>query len=182
MFYRGMIAAAALAVSTAASATGFTLVAVSTGPGAYNFNISDSAKKKGTFTDTFSFMIPTDSGSSLQAALINIAVPKSSGDINFLDAMLTGPGLSETLDVTNVGSQSSVFTSNPLSVMAGASYLLSVHYSAGGKNASFNGNISVQPIPEMLTWTMLIVGMGAVGMTMRRRKSFVPAMNAQPAY
>lgn len=40
-----------------------------------------------------------------------------------------------------------------------------------GTAGSYGGNINISPIPEPETYAMLLVGLGLVGFTMRRRKS-----------
>ncbi len=164
-------ASAGILLATPALATPFTLAPPdSTGPGDYNFTVFDKATGAGTFTDTFAFTIPADSGLNLDAALINIAEPTSSGNINFLSAVLSGPSLSKSLDVYNVGNLSTVSNATPISILAGESYLLTITYSAAAKNDSFSGNITTAAVPELATWGMLLVGVGAIGATLRGRQ------------
>jgi len=46
-------------------------------------------------------------------------------------------------------------------------FALTGHTSGGG---SFTGNVTISAVPEATTWTMMILGFGAVGMTMRGRR------------
>ena len=75
--------------------------------------------------------------------------------------------------------QSNTF-SNP-GVFAGASpvsaatpFSETVRYSlnfTGGNGSNFNGTANLAAVPEPATWAMMLVGFGAMGVAMRRRRS-----------
>lgn len=41
----------------------------------------------------------------------------------------------------------------------------------GGPQSNFNGTANLQAVPEPATWAMMLVGFGAMGVAMRRRRS-----------
>jgi hypothetical protein len=45
-----------------------------------------------------------------------------------------------------------------------------VNYNATGTNASYGGNLTFAPVPEPMTWAMMILGFAVVGFAMRRRR------------
>jgi len=55
-------------------------------------------------------------------------------------------------------------------IVSGAVNTLTVNYTALGGNASYGGNLTFAPVPEPMTWAMMIIGFVAVGFAMRRRR------------
>ena len=50
-------------------------------------------------------------------------------------------------------------------------------YSNSG-TGTLNGNVSISPVPEAATWAMMLLGFGAIGLTIRGRRRQVIAQVA----
>jgi hypothetical protein len=162
-------ASVAAFVSMPAQAANFNIAAISTGAGDYSFDVSDKATGKGTFTDTFTFTIPGTNIGVIDLGLLNVAAPKSSGNIDFISAFISGTPTNVPLTVVNAGSLSTVGNDSSIPVLAGATYVLHVTYTAAAKAALFNGNVSFSAAPEPAAWAMMLLGFGVVGASLRIR-------------
>jgi len=60
---------------------------------------------------------------------------------------------------------------NNIPIISGAVNTLTVNYNATGSNASYGGTLNFAPVPEPMTWAMMILGFAVVGFAMRRRRS-----------
>jgi hypothetical protein len=99
------------------------------------------------------------------------AVPGTCGTSTFIrDLINTNPGN----DVNETYSLSGLF-------LDAGSYTIHIAGSRGN-NSSFDGNLNfvrgTAPVPEPATWAMMLLGFGAVGWQMRRRRAPVLAQAA----
>jgi hypothetical protein len=79
-------------------------------------------------------------------------------------------------DATVTGQPFTARTTNPFDLIMGDSYSLSFHgLQFTGDNTAYIDAVTlsaaVAPIPEPATWAMMLLGFGAMGVTLRRRRS-----------
>ncbi|WP_148276618.1 FxDxF family PEP-CTERM protein [Sphingobium sp. SYK-6] len=119
----------------------------------------------GDFVDTFDFFLDTPSALTSSSITSILTTLKGAGDIDFTKVSFNGTIL---FDIYN-----NQFGGVDLATVAGVwlgagAHTLVVEGTAFGA-ASYGGNINVSPVPEPATWAMMVAGIAAVGMTMRRR-------------
>ena len=173
----GLVGATALALGSAASAavvidsstmvtSGPTTVANVTTIGFTEANLNSP-----TFTENLVF-------TNSLAGLYSLTLTTSSPAIDFTSAVLTGLGGPYGLvEVADDGITE--FWSLPSVANLGASqYTLTINGNNSGAG-SLGGSITIRPaVPEPATWAMLLIGFGAVGFAMRRRRQPVLAQVA----
>jgi len=120
-------------------------------------NFGDSFPSAQTFTDTFTLTLTSDYQLSVTAT--NTAA--TGGPITFDSAELLDSSM------TSLGPIAFGAVPNTFLLTAGTYYLSFVGSSSA--SSSYGGTIDVAPIPEPATWAMMVAGIAAVGMTMRRR-------------
>lgn len=114
-----------------------------------------------TFTGSFSL-------TNTLTDLYSIVISTSSPGVTFTSASLSGGGGTFTLlpfpDNTSLKLASTL-------VPAG-SYMFSFTGNAGPSAGALTGNVTIMaaPVPEAATWAMMILGFGAMGMMIRRRR------------
>jgi PEP-CTERM motif-containing protein len=185
----GLIGATALTMASAASATVVmttpTSVSVS-GPNTFNgdftFGYSNSATTS-PFSETVSWM--NDLAGLYSLSLTTSAVTADGPtDVDISGAFLTGTDIIGQLnlipDVTNTDLSE---TFRLLSQQLGAgTYTLTVE-GTRGEAGSYGGNVAFEAhptdVPEPGTWGLMLLGFGAVGWHLRRRRS--SALLAQAA-
>ena len=174
-------AVGALTIGTGAQAA---IVVVPSGPtitgdsGVYSGRVTCAAADAPcSFTQSFSFLAPA--GYTLQSAGIgsNFTDGNTLADINFTSVTLNGVAFATVLtgqqEFRNLLNQA-LLASNTLIVSGTAG-------NATGADATFAGTLSFgsSAVPEPATWAMMLVGFGAVGFGMRRRRSAnMPRMQA----
>jgi len=100
------------------------------------------------------------------------------------DGCCTGNALYEVLldgnvifsDATTTGQLFTARTTNPFELISGNLYSLSFHGIPNGPdNTAYIDDVrlTAAAVPEPSTWAMLLLGFGAVGLTVRRRKAVV---------
>lgn len=120
-------------------------------------NFGDSFPTAQTFTDTFALTLT--SAYQLSVTMTNTAA--TGGPIDFTVA--------ELLDSSMTSLGPLAFGSVPTTFMLSAgTYYLSFKGDAM-KSSSYSGTIDVAPIPEPATWAMMVAGIAAVGVALRRR-------------
>ncbi|MCA1654319.1 MAG: FxDxF family PEP-CTERM protein [Sphingomicrobium sp.] len=133
-----------------------------------------------SFSTTFNFASPA--GFRLASATLssNFTDAQFQQNIDFTSATLNGAALT----FIPSGQNEFGFVNNVNLVTSGLNSLI-VNGNAGtpalGANGSFSGVLSFAPggVPEPGTWAMMLVGFGAVGYGMRRRRSAsMPRMQA----
>lgn len=164
LFAAGLIAATAFASN--ANAQSFLTITGGSGTfGANNISCGDAVAPC-SFTRALTFTTPT--GFNLSSLDISSVATSAATDINFTSVLFNGTNFSTVLSGTqefrNLLNQS---------LVTGGLNTISVNGTSGG-NASFSGNLSfasVAAVPEPGTWALMLIGFGAVGFSMRRRRS-----------
>ena len=126
----------------------------------------------GTFNHTFSFT--TSGNNTASASVVTISLPNGAKDIDFSSVLL------DSFAFTQIGFDPNAETwqLTTAALAAGAHAIFvngNVITSGPGKAAaSYAGTLNlVTAIPEPATWAMMIVGFGAAGSLVRRRRSSV---------
>ena len=122
-----------------------------------------------TFTGSFSL---TNTLSDLYSIVLNTSSP----GVTFSSAALSGAG--GTFTLLPFPDNTSLKLANAL-IPAG-SYTFSFTGNAGPSAGALTGNVTIMaaPVPEAATWAMMILGFGAMGMMIRRRRRPVLAQLA----
>jgi hypothetical protein len=132
------------------------------------------------FSDSFLFtigppgggLIGTGSGSIITSTSLLF----SATDLDFTSVLVNGTPL--TINRLAGGLIESAGTSN-VNIFSGQLNNITVTGLSRGSTGSYGGNVSFLPtaaVPEPGTWAMMLLGFGAVGFSMRRRRagSFLP--------
>lgn len=168
--------AAALALVGASFGANATVTAVGSvavgAPAPFNGTVVGA----GLFSDIFTFTLPANGGSGY--SVINF--PLDLGGLGTLNTLFSSMSLYSNPDGILFNSDDTLLTftagAGPLSLTwgpsAGGSMYLSVMGIANGSlGGIYSGAISVSPVPEAETWAMMGLGLGLVGLQLRRRKS-----------
>jgi hypothetical protein len=111
---------------------------------------------------SYDFKVTLDTAGLLTASLTSSAV---TNPIHFTSVTLNGHAL--TKDPTS----NSYYLSDPLDVLAGIQ-VLHVAGTASSKATTFSGTFQyITAVPEPAAWTMMLVGFGALGLSMRRKRA-----------
>lgn len=149
----GVAVAATLAIGAASAANAAVLV--------IPFGNTPSSSGGGTFTDVFTFTFPSAGKASVT---INSSVMGPLTNVNFLNKGVVFNGTA--LSVVSKGAVELLQLINQ--PVAAGLQTLTIKGSAQ-KLGSYAGTISFASVPEPATWAMMILGLGAVGFSMRRR-------------
>jgi len=167
----GPLCAAALGVSTNANAA---TVAGSLDPIndvvlnnflSENFGETQWVDKVGLpFTTSFTFNLWSDYSANAQVS----SKWASLTDIDFTSILLDGFAFTQTGFDNNTETWELLF---PVTLLAG-SHTITVNGTVQGTNrsGSYVGNINIAPVPEPVSWGMMLLGFGAIGYAMRRRR------------
>lgn len=172
----GAMALAGVA-STANAATTITSTtpspAVLTPPASAAFS-SVIAGGPGTFSDSFMFTIAGQPG--LTNAQLSTLLLNGSQNVSFTSITLDGMSV-----FTKTSSDPNPETWAILSpvLLAVGNHTINVAGNLIGTNGSYSGTINVQQaVPEAKTWAMMMLGFGAMGLAIRRRRKPVLAQLA----
>jgi len=181
----GLLGATALSAASAANATLIvttpTSVTVS-GPNVVNsiemvLDFVDNGTDS-PFSDTLSWM--NDLSGIYNIRLItNAAVADGPTDVDITAAFVTGTGILSPINlIPDAGNTdlTELYTLANLGLTAGT-YTLTVQ-GTRGDSSQFGGHVNVTDVPEPATWAMMLLGFGALGWQLRRRRSQVFAQAA----
>lgn len=131
------------------------------------------------FTDFYNFTLPTNSGSVYGIQNSPLSLSDGAMNTSFSSMRLYsnpdgdeyGGSGDETL-VTSVFGNYANSLELSWGALAAGNYLLDVRgYATGSDGARYTGIIEVAaPVPEVHEWVMMVVGLGVVGMMLRKRR------------
>lgn len=167
-----LVGASALALGSAAGAT--VTIDSSTmnvgGPNvvgdAIRIDYNDSGMTD-PFTETLTFT-NTDPG------LYLITLVSSFAQVNFTSAILTGPSGPVALSLDSDDGTIERWLSPEVGLLAGT-YTLTINGTTG-PNGVMGGHVDIAAVPEPATWGMMLLGFGAAGFALRRRRRRVPVI------
>ena len=176
-FVLGLVGASALAIGSAAGAvvtvdsqttvvSGPTTVADTT-----TIGFTEAVLSSPTFMETVAF-------TNSLAGLYSITLTTSSPDVDFTSAFLAGLGGPYNLvEIDDDGTNEFWRLANPVTLDP-STYTLTINGNNSGAG-SLGGSITIrQAVPDPATWAMMLLGFGAVGFAMRRRRAPVLAQVA----
>lgn len=120
---------------------------------------------KGNFTNTFNFTWPVV---GITSGTITSSFTSKANDLNFTSVTLNGTPFTSLIGGTGMTEFRLI---NDLATLAGPQQLVVTGYSPG-KAATYSGTLAFSPaaVPEPATWAMMIIGFGAAGSVIRRRR------------
>jgi hypothetical protein len=176
----GMLGATAMTVATAANATLVittpTSVSVS-GPSTtdsinYTFGYSDSDTNS-PFSETVSWV---NDLAGIYAITLSTVATSVNGptDVDITAAFVTGTGIGSPLSLSANPFNTDLIENYALAgqALGAGTYTLTVQ-GTRGDSGSFGGNVAFEAaaVPEPATWAMMLLGFGAIGWQLRRRRS-----------
>jgi ABC-type sugar transport system substrate-binding protein len=177
------VAAVALAPAAHAQITtgpGTTVVITTSdlGPdGSFTQGFADS-NLTNPFTETVNFTTSTFGTLSL---IVSTIATSAVNDTDFTNVFLTGTGILGNVAVPETSPDPSEVRSLAGLNVGPGSFTLTVQGRPGTSNGSFGGTLAfaaASAVPEPSTWAMMLIGFGAVGYSMRRRKVGYQALQA----
>ena len=173
----GVVGATAFALSSAAGAvvTVDSSTTVVSGPNTVanttTIGFTEASLGSPTFLETVVF-------TNTLAGLYSVTLTTSSPDIDFTSAFLAGlGGPYDLIEIDDDGTNEFWRLANPVTLGA-STYTLNINGNNAGAG-SLGGSITIrQAVPEPATWAMMLLGFGAVGFAMRRRRAPVLAQVA----
>lgn len=183
----GALAATAMTFASAANATitvdPGTTVGV-TGPTGNQFVFSLGYSGSGVNSPFLETLIFTNTLAGTYGLTLTTTASSNgaSNDIDFTSAWLTGGSIVTPINLLTTGL---IFNNDVLEsyglfglALGSGTYTLSIG-GTRGTTGSFGGNVAFQnAVPEPATWAMMLLGFGAVGFAMRRRRVGVLAQVA----
>ncbi len=130
-------------------------------------NFGQNPVSNPTFSGSFTF-------SNTVADLYNIVISTSTPGVTFTSASLTGPGGPFPLGL--FPDNTSLKLAN--AALAVGSYTFSFSGNNGNTGGALTGNVTITPLPEPATWAMMLLGFGAIGLTIRSRRKLALAQIA----
>ena len=163
-------AQAAQIVTTGANATTVQVATIDEGANnSFTIGFSDSNLAR-PFTELLTFT--TDVAGMLNIVLSTTATSEIN-DTDFSNVFLTGTGLAGSIAIEEVlGDPNETRALNNFQVGAGT-FTLNIQGNPGTQNGSLGGTVAFQSmaaVPEPGTWAMMLLGFGAIGFSMRRRR------------
>jgi opacity protein-like surface antigen len=152
-------AAALFGAASAASAAQVITLTAPAADGSLSGAFSDTALSAGSFTDTFTFTVPTGVLGSTLDPLTNV---------DFSSVTLNG----QKFNVSSTGAVE--FQSLANFAVTGGTQTLVVSGTSGG-NGSFAGTLAfaagaAAAVPEPASWALMLLGFGGLGAVLRQRR------------
>lgn len=140
---------------------------ISSGPISASFGRSGLGS--GNFMDTFLFTIDQNGLGSGSITTILSGLPMSATDLDFTSVVFNNGMMDFVVNTTTGAIEQGGLANVPITF--GTQNSLTVNYLSRG-SGSYGGTLAFSPeaIPEPATWGMLLIGFGALGMVVRRRK------------
>jgi hypothetical protein len=113
--------------------------------------------------DTFNFTLI---GSAAADAQVSTILLGNTANINFSSVTLDGNAFTRTS--ADGGPETWALLSPVL--LANGTHAINVLGTLTGPNGSYSGTLNVAAVPEPATWMMMLLGFGAIGMVVRRRR------------
>ena len=124
----------------------------------------------GTFTDNFLFTIDQFGLGSGSITSILSGLSGSATDLDFQEVTFSNGTTTYPVTITDFGGLEGGGLAN-IPIAFGVQNTLSLTYLSRGQG-SYGGNLSFTPaIPEPASWAMLLLGFGAIGFVVRRRRN-----------
>lgn len=163
-------AQAAEIVTSGANATTVQVATLDEGADqSFTIGFSDSNLSR-PFTETLTFT--TDVGGMLNI-LLNTTATSAANDTDFSDVFLSGTGIVGQVAINEIlGDPNETRALNNFVIGAGT-FSLAIQGTPGAQNGSLGGTVAFQSmaaVPEPGTWAMMLLGFGAIGASMRRRR------------
>ena len=126
-----------------------------------------------TFTASFNIV-------NTLAGMYSIIVGSSDPNVTFTSASLTGPGACSAGCALALSAGGSVLSLTPPVNLLAGTYAFSLNGNNPIPGGSFTGNVTITPsaVPEAGTGGMMLLGFGAMGLVIRRRRAPVLAQLA----
>lgn len=172
----GAVAAAALAVGSAANAvenvTPINSVFLNVG---HSAGFGADVLGQASIADTFLFTLLADFDANSQVSSISL----SGNDIDFSSIYVDVNDATHSFYQTGFDPGTETWQLDPIFLTAGAHNIYVNGTLGASQNGSYVGNINISPaVPEPGTWAMMLMGFGAVGFALRRRRRPVLAQAA----
>ncbi len=168
----GAAALVALAPAANAQATGGTIADFSNDVGAggsFTTGFNDSSLAN-PFSETLNF---STTSSGLLSIFVGSTATTASNDVDFSNVFLTGTGIVGSVLVPQLtGDPTEIRSLTGLNLGIG-DFVLTVEGTPGTQNGSFGGSVAFvaqSAVPEPATWGMMLLGFGAMGAALRRRR------------
>lgn len=164
-------AQAATIVTTGANATTVQVTTLDSGASnSFTIGFSDS-NLANPFNELLTFTTDVLGTLNLQVGTTGAT---EANNVTFSDIFLTGTGISGQLALSQVlPDPNDTFVRNNIQVGAGT-YTLNIRGTPGTQNGALGGTVafsSIAAVPEPGTWALMLVGFGAIGFSMRRRRN-----------
>jgi PEP-CTERM motif len=171
-------AAALASASTANAASVITGPTPSTltppGSALFGANVTGSTTTSTAINDTFTFTIA--GGPALTDAQVSTILLGGSQNINFSSIKLDNL---YSFVKTSIDDSPETWALLPAVTLGNGTHTINVLGSLLGPTGSYSGTINVQAaVPEAKTWMMMLLGFGAMGLAIRRRRQPVLAQVA----
>jgi hypothetical protein len=139
-----------------------------------SFTIGFSDSNLGNPFDEF-LTFTTDVGGMLNI-LVSTVGASAENNVTFSNIFLTGTGLPNPAGIPLsqvLFDPNDTFARNMIPVVGPGTFTLRIQGTPGTQNGSLSGNVAftAAAVPEPGTWAMMLLGFGAIGFSMRRRRS-----------
>ena len=112
------------------------------------------------------------------AGMLNIVVSTTAtgptNNVNFTNVFLTGTGINSPVSVPQTQGDPNESRALNFFQVGPGTYTINFQGTPGTTSGSFGGSVAFQSmaaVPEPGTWALMLLGFGAVGFSMRRRRS-----------